>query len=99
VVYTAIVKFEWDNAKSKLNLKKHGISFEDSVFVFSDFSHIKMYDHKHSKIESRYNIIGFAPSGLLFVVYVVRINEVYRLISARKANKKEKFLYEEKNNK
>ena len=99
MVYTTIViKFDWNSAKSKINLKKHGVNFDDCILVFYDFNHIKMQDHKHSKIEDRYNIIGYAPNGLLFVVYVIRLSDVHRIISARKATKKEKSIYEEKNN-
>lgn len=88
--------FEWDEAKFKSNHKKHGISFLDACLVFYDFNAVYFEDDKHSKQESRVNVIGHSPKGLLFVVYIVKTKSgSYRIISARKASKKEKFIYEE----
>lgn len=87
--------FEWDDKKYKSNLKKHGVSFKDACFVFYDFNAVHFEDSKHSEKEVRFNVIGYTPKGLLFVVYVEHLkNGKYRMISARKASKKEKGIYE-----
>ena len=85
---------EWDSNKSKLNFKKHHISFETAVGVFSDINRIEYFDHEHSLYEDRYIVIG-CVGNILFVVYTVR-NETIRLISARIANEKERRLYYER---
>ena len=52
-----MLKFEWDEDKSRLNLKKHGIDFETAILVFNDMERIEMYDLEHSIKEDRYNTI------------------------------------------
>jgi len=98
MVYTVnTVEFEWDHKKDESNQRKHGIKFNDAVLVFYDFGHIKLLDTKHSIIEERFNIIGYSPKGVLFLVYVIKQMNRYRIISARKATKRERRIYEEKN--
>lgn len=52
-----LLKFEWDEDKSRLNLKKHGIDFETAILVFNDMERIEIYDLEHSIKEDRYNTI------------------------------------------
>lgn len=85
------VPFEWDDEKNQINIRKHGVCFEDAIMVFNDDNRIELYDEAHSSFEDRFAVIGIA-NRLLFVNYTVRKN-VYRIISARIANKKEKKLY------
>ena len=85
------MKFEWDEDKNQLNLKKHGIDFETAMLVFNDLQRIEIYDTEHSIYEDRYNTIGMV-NDVLFVVYTERKQNI-RLISARLANKTESFLY------
>lgn len=86
------MKFEWDNKKDELNLKKHKISFNEAILVFFDpFAQIE--DSKKSG-ESRLTIIGSIEKGIVFVVYIEKKESVFRIISARKAHKKERKFYE-----
>ena len=85
-------EFEWDEEKERLNLKKHGISFEYAVEVFKDEDRIEIYDSTHSFEEDRYITIGMVDK-LLFVVYTER-NPKLRIISARIATKRERRLYD-----
>lgn len=86
------LKFEWDEEKAKLNLKKHGIPFETAAKVFLDENRIEIYDEAHSNInEERYITIGLADE-ILFVVYTERHPKI-RLISARLASSREREVY------
>ena len=85
------MKFEWDEDKNQLNLKKHGIDFETAMFVFNDLRRIEIYDFEHSINEDRYNTIGMV-NDVLFVVYTER-KENIRLISARLATQTERSIY------
>jgi uncharacterized DUF497 family protein len=86
--------FEWDEDKNRLNIKKHGISFQEAVSVFADDDKIEYYDKTHSSIaEERYIVIGRMKEMLvLFVSYTERL-DVIRIISARKAKKQEEKEY------
>ncbi len=88
-------KFEWDSQKENLNLKKHGISFSVAATVFDDPYAIISFDEKHSEKELREWILGESDDGVLVVIFTKRIINKIRLISARKANKKERKFYEE----
>ena len=48
------MKFDWDENKNRINIKKHGISFEEAAFIFSDFNAISLFDEEHSQDEDRY---------------------------------------------
>lgn len=85
------MKFEWDEDKNQLNLKKHGIDFETAMLVFNDMQRIEIYDVEHSTEEDRYNTIGMVHD-VLFVVYTER-RENIRLISARLATRAERSIY------
>ena len=82
---------EWDEDKDKLNWKKHGIRFETTALVFADPHHIEYPDEMHSDEEERYIALGMV-NNLLFVVCKDR-EETTRIISARRANAKERRLY------
>ncbi len=94
------MKFEWDQQKAISNFKKHKIRFEIAITVFDDPLALIASDTKHStKEEKREWIIGESDTGVLVVVFTKRLQKsVYRIISARKANKKERRLYEEYKN-
>lgn len=53
------MRFEWDPAKADINIKRHGISFEEAVESFFDPDAADNYDEAHSEYEFRYNLIGF----------------------------------------
>ena len=90
------MRFDWDSKKAAVNLKKHGVSFELAMTVFDDPNALIAPDPKHSLTEDREWIIGESDSGILVVIFTKRLEgRVYRIISARKAKKRERKLYEE----
>ena len=90
-----MLKFEWDESKNKLNIKKHGISFEEASTVFYDDEALIISDESHSEDEERFVLIGFSHKfNLLVVCHCYRQNEsIIRIISARKATKNERKEY------
>ena len=87
--------FEWDENKNKANIRKHGISFNEALTVFSDENALLISDEEHSYYEERFVIIGLSLNlHLLVVCHCYKESEsVIRLISARKATKKESNQY------
>lgn len=86
--------FEWDDAKARANLAKHGVRFDEAEGVFA--SPAIFEDHDHSEREPRYLAIGYSGKGrLLTVVFTRRGPGVYRIISARKATRREREHYDE----
>ncbi len=85
------LSFEWDSKKAELNESKHGVSFEEAKTVFYDERALVIPDPDHSRIEERFVIMGMsALSRVLVVVHCFRSNNnVIRIISARRAGKKE----------
>lgn len=88
--------FEWDEEKAKRNLKKHGVSFEEAKMVFNDPFSITIPDPLHSDDEQRFIDIGNTPKERVLVVAYTERGSNIRIISCRKALKKEKRIYEEK---
>ena len=90
------MKFSWDPKKSVENLKKHKVSFDEASTVFFDPLAKLADDPDHSKHEHRMILIGHSQkSNLLFVVHIFKDEEnTIRIISARKATKKETRDYE-----
>ena len=84
-------KFEWDSEKAEINLKKHKIAFEDAARVFLDDYRFDDYDEIHSDDEDRIKTVGFVRN-VLAVIYTER-RENYRIISARRATKREEENY------
>ena len=94
------MRFDWDQRKAVSNFKKNKVSFETAITVFDDPYALIAPDEKHSTAkEKREWIIGVSDKGVLVVVFTKRTQgSVYRIISARKANKQERRLYEEYKN-
>ena len=88
------MRFEWDDAKEKKNIIKHGIDFETAARIFADHYRIEYLDIKHSVNEERYITIGEIHDKLfvITVVYTEREDSI-RIISARKATLKEREAY------
>jgi len=87
--------FEWDPDKAKKNLKIHGISFDEASTAFKDTLSLVIFDPIHSDKEDRLVLVGNSCNNrLLVIVHTERRNRV-RIISARKATKKERKQYEE----
>jgi len=88
------MEFHWDDRKSKSNKTKHGISFEEARSVFLDeYARLK-HDPDHSIDENRYLLLGISSSlRILVVVHTVIEDDIIRLISARKATRRESKQY------
>lgn len=84
----------WDPAKARSNLKKHGVSFSDMETVFRDPHAISLED-SDSRFENRFIVIGMDALGRVVVAAYAYQNDAIRLISARKATKSERDVYEE----
>ena len=83
------MQFEWDDAKAEANVRKHNVEFEEALTCFYDPEQVAFYDPDHSDDEDRELLIGHSSSGdLLLVSYVLR-GKTVRLISARKASRRE----------
>ncbi len=93
-----MIKYEWDETKNQNNIIKHGVSFEEAASVFLDEEALIISDEDHSDKEDRFVLIGFSYKvRLLVVCHCYRENEsIIRIISARKANLKERKEYVEK---
>lgn len=88
--------FEWDKEKNKINQRKHGLSFEDAAHVFAD--PLALVRDDFSDDEHRQQIIGHIGGILLVLVVFTTRNkqgeDVFRIISARKATTGERRKYE-----
>jgi len=91
------IRFEWDEAKNKSNIAKHGIAFDEARTVFYDPLARVIDDPEHSESEDRFIILGISQKlHLLVVCHCYRKqDEVIRIISARKATTKESQSYKE----
>jgi uncharacterized DUF497 family protein len=89
------IRFEWDEAKSRENKRKHGISFEEAQTVFLDENAIRFFDPDHSTDEDRFLMLGISfQLRVLVVCHCFRASDaVIRIISARKANRREAAAY------
>lgn len=87
--------FEWDSDKARANLNKHKVTFEEAASVWTDPLALIASDPEHSIEEVREWIIGKSHlEKVLVVIYTVRDKNT-RIISARKATRKERKRYEE----
>ena len=93
------MKFEWSEEKNILNIQKHNISFEEAKEVFSDPLHISKLDHRFDYFEERWITLGVTSKEKILVVVNMFFDEngveIIRIISARKANQKERIFYEQ----
>lgn len=89
------MEFEWDADKAQSNLDKHGIRFEVATGVFIDPGRITVKDTRFDYGEERFVTLGKTPDGVLVVVTTERDKPpCRRIISARKANKRERRRYD-----
>src|SRR3954451_22733847 len=89
--------FEWDAEKERSNFRKHRVTFAEAQTVFEDdFARIED-DPDHSVGEHREMIIGYSRQGRLLMVSFVQREETLRLISARRAEARERKRHEEEN--
>ena len=93
------MQFEWSDEKNALNIKKHDVSFEEAKEVFLDPTHISKIDHRFDYFEERWITLGTTTEDKIVVVANMFFDEngkeIIRIISARKANQKERIFYEQ----
>jgi len=91
-----MIKFEWDPPKAAANLRKHHVSFDDAKSVFYDEFAVQFFDEPTSSDEDRFLMLGMSSGArLLIVCHCEREHgEVIRIISARKATKRESAFYQ-----
>ncbi len=87
-------EFEWDDDKASANLAWHGVSFEFARLAFSDPFAVGREDRRENYGERRYVLLGMARGQLLHVAYAMR-GERIRIISARRAEPRERRRYHE----
>jgi uncharacterized DUF497 family protein len=92
---TAGLDFEWDADKANRNVEKHRVSFEEAATVFDDPMFITFIDDEHSVDEERHITIGLSRRGRLLMLAHVDRRDVIRILSARRATKKEEQFYAE----
>ena len=87
--------FDWDENKNDINRRKHGIGFEEASTVFFDGQAILFDDPEHSEYEERFLLLGMSESANVCIVcHCYRESDtVIRIISARKATRKEEERY------
>ncbi|MRR50959.1 MAG: BrnT family toxin [Rhodocyclaceae bacterium] len=90
-----MIKFEWNSSKAAANARKHGVSFEEAQSVFYDEFAVQFFDEEHSDNEQRFLLLGMSTEArLLLVCHCERdAGNVIRIISARKATKRESTFY------
>ena len=86
--------FEWNPQKAAINIRKHGISFDEASSVFGDNLSITYPDPDHSIQEERFIMIGLSSKQQILVVSHMYRGETIRIISARPATKREQRFYE-----
>ncbi len=93
------MNIEWDENKNSINIQKHGVSFEEAKEVFDDPLHISKLDYRFSYFEERWITIGSIKEHQILVVANMFFDddgeEIIRIISARRANSKERSFYEQ----
>ena len=92
------LRFEWDPSKDAENRRKHRVSFEEAETVFSDEHALLIDDPEHSSAEERFILLGLSVRfRVLLVVHSYREgDEVIRIISARRATKRERTPYDQR---
>jgi len=88
------LRFEWDERKNRANIRKHGVSFKEAETVFSDEHGLLIADPDHSLSEDRFVLLGLSANlRTLAVCHCYRGEDVVRLISARRATRRERSQY------
>lgn len=89
------LRFEWDPRKAAANIVKHKVSFQEAVTVFGDPLGRIAEDPRHSEGEERYVLLGLSERQRLLAVMFTERGEAIRVISARRATRREGRDYEE----
>ena len=87
--------FQWDETKAEANQWKHGVSFAEAMTVLADSLSLTGFDPDHSDDEDRYITMGLSVLGRLLLVSHTDRGDMVRIISARKATRRERRDYED----
>jgi uncharacterized DUF497 family protein len=90
------IEFEWNAAKARINLSKHGVSFEEATTAFCDPLSVTISDPDHSTDENRFLLIGMTQVRRLLVVAHTDRGQRIRIFSARRATRRERASYEKR---
>lgn len=90
-----MVEFEWDPRKAALNLRKHGVSFDEAATVFGDSLALTFSDPDHSELEERLLTFGLSGENRLLVVSHSPREPRIRILTARRVTRAERKIYEE----
>ena len=96
----ADIEFAWSATKAAANKRKHHVSFNEAQTVFYDEEALLLSDPDHSDDEDRFILLGLSANlRILLVVHSYRDHDAtIRIISARKANPRERSMYEQRRN-
>ena len=89
------VQFAWDPRKARANERRHGVAFVEAITAFHDPLSITIDDPLHSLDEERFLLIGLSTENRLIVIAHRDDGEEIRIISARRASRRERRTYEE----
>ena len=89
------MQFEWDPAKAAANLTRHRVSFHEAAALLADPLSTTFPDEVHSEDEARFLTIGASKQGNMLVVAHTERNDTIRIISARRATRREREFYEQ----
>ncbi|MGH7630188.1 MAG: BrnT family toxin [Gemmatimonadales bacterium] len=87
--------FEWDPKKAAANARKHGVTFDEAATAFNDPFGRVVDDPRHSGSEPRAALLAYSQQRRLLAVMFTERSDRIRLISARKATRREHQAYEE----
>jgi hypothetical protein len=91
------VEFEWDPEKAAANIRRRRVSFNEAATVLDDPLSTTFPDEAHSEGEMRFVTVGVSRRGRLLVVAHTERSDTIRIISARRATRREREFYEQGN--
>ena len=89
------MEFEWDPQKAAANVKRRRVSFNEAASLLEDPLSTTYPDEAHSEEETRFLTIGASHRGRVLVVAHTERNDTIRIISARRATRREREFYEQ----
>lgn len=91
-----MIEFEWDPRKAAANIRKHQVSFDEAKSVFYDEFAVQFFDNDGSSEEDRFLMLGMSSGARLLIVCHCerKRGDVIRIISARKATRRESAFYQ-----
>lgn len=94
MAYTREVRFQWDPEKEAANREKHGVGFDQArELLEGDADFWEIFDEEHSVVEERFIAVGPITTGIVLVVWTEPGDDVVRIISARRATRRERELF------